>query len=528
MEGEGTSPETTSPDKLMTASTLQDGLSSISHSASAVELEKHSPEVLADSESRESKGGGQTAPGHFGPGDNPESLVRKFPFASSSELTQAYAGSPPSARKSMNNALNDAIMSLRMMSLYDTPSEPAYDDAVARRLSDAFGGDERKDENAAAVPSEGRSFAQRRKITALLITEPKIKQLARMLIADIMMPDLLRMTVENYKTVPSLSRQDLNMANAICTTLPASKIVYSSRLAEVNGYHLRSLSPTVWLTDEIVNGSFSLLLERARREEPMKSIRFGLKDATPNDTLLCKLLCKSSPNQTIVCKPPTLRRGLYKLASFSSSLRLFSGLSSDAQNELSTQPPGHVRLAHFFQSNRSLRSLSNARVHIYSSGFFQLFEDRMNPTKPLQYDYSRVRRWSQTQNVNILFLDKLIVPCHVNRNHWTLAVVNFREMRFEYYDSFLGTNKAALDCLRNYVVDEAQQHYQVTLDISSWPNVYMKDIPRQHNGCDCGVFTIMNADLISENRSPKDAYSESDMNLLRMRIALDLFKKRFE
>ena len=49
------------------------------------------------------------------------------------------------------------------------------------------------------------------------------------------------------------------------------------------------------------------------------------------------------------------------------------------------------------------------------------------------YCYKGVKRW--TKQTDIFTKHLVIVPIHCHGNHWTLAVVNVNEGRFEYYDS---------------------------------------------------------------------------------------------
>ena len=47
---------------------------------------------------------------------------------------------------------------------------------------------------------------------------------------------------------------------------------------------------------------------------------------------------------------------------------------------------------------------------------------------------SRTRRRQE----DVFAMDLVIVPIHCHGNHWTLAVINFKQRRFEYYDSLRG------------------------------------------------------------------------------------------
>jgi Ulp1 family protease len=65
-----------------------------------------------------------------------------------------------------------------------------------------------------------------------------------------------------------------------------------------------------------------------------------------------------------------------------------------------------------------------------------------NLTKP-RYNYGKVSRWSRRRGAagsKILDLDCMIIPINQGNSHWTLAVINFKKKRFEYYDSLGGSS----------------------------------------------------------------------------------------
>ena len=47
-----------------------------------------------------------------------------------------------------------------------------------------------------------------------------------------------------------------------------------------------------------------------------------------------------------------------------------------------------------------------------------------------------------------------------------------------------------------YISDEAKAKREETLDTSRWERLFPLDIPRQDNGCDCGVFTVKFGDYL--------------------------------
>lgn len=88
-----------------------------------------------------------------------------------------------------------------------------------------------------------------------------------------------------------------------------------------------------------------------------------------------------------------------------------------------------------------------------------------------------------------------------------LAVINIKESRVEYYDSLRGEDRKCLANLKLYIKHEAMNKRKKVLDIARWNEAYYKAIPRQMNGCDCGVFMLKYADFISSG-VPLSAFGE--------------------
>ena len=139
------------------------------------------------------------------------------------------------------------------------------------------------------------------------------------------------------------------------------------------------------------------------------------------------------------------------------------------------------------------------------------------------YNYNAVRRWSKTQKVDITALDMLIVPVHVHGNHWTLARLDFRRKRAEYYDSLRGSEANILRNLRQYVIDEAKTYKSQVLSMDDWQDVAV-NAPRQSNGSDCGVFSLMFANYLCDGLPVSFTYT--DMPYFRQRIALEIKHKQ--
>ncbi|KVH88890.1 Peptidase C48, SUMO/Sentrin/Ubl1, partial [Cynara cardunculus var. scolymus] len=109
---------------------------------------------------------------------------------------------------------------------------------------------------------------------------------------------------------------------------------------------------------------------------------------------------------------------------------------------------------------------------------FYLFVAAQLTSGRIGYDYKSVRRWTTQKKLgySLFECDKIFVPVH-KEIHWCLAVINKKEAKFQYLDSLGGIDEQVMRVLQEYV----------------------KDLPKQKNGNDCGVFMIKYADFYSRD-----------------------------
>jgi len=120
-------------------------------------------------------------------------------------------------------------------------------------------------------------------------------------------------------------------------------------------------------------------------------------------------------------------------------------------------------------------------------------------------------------------MDKVVVPIHLG-NHWCLAVINFKQKRFEYYDSLGSSNDSCLKTLKKYLLDESMDKRKNPIDLSDWEDYQPKDIPLQKNGYDCGVFMCKYADCTSAGRP--FLFKQLHMPYFRQLMILEIVLKR--
>ena len=73
------------------------------------------------------------------------------------------------------------------------------------------------------------------------------------------------------------------------------------------------------------------------------------------------------------------------------------------------------------------------RCHFFSTNFYTKLAET-----PAGYKYELVARW--TRKKDVFSKDLIIVPIHRHGNHWTLAVINMKQKRFEYMRSTSSTS----------------------------------------------------------------------------------------
>jgi sentrin-specific protease 1 len=139
------------------------------------------------------------------------------------------------------------------------------------------------------------------------------------------------------------------------------------------------------------------------------------------------------------------------------------------------------------------------------------------------YKYANVERWSTRFKINIFEMNKIFFPVNIANNHWTMAIINMSKKQVCYYDSFHAKGERYLNGLLNYIVDEGKTKYNMTIDKSEWSFISGDNSsPRQTNGCDCGVFSVMCADFLSDDLPL--SYHQSEMNTFRAKICADILR----
>ena len=119
--------------------------------------------------------------------------------------------------------------------------------------------------------------------------------------------------------------------------------------------------------------------------------------------------------------------------------------------------------------------------------------------------------WTQvmkaTRNINVFETDIILIPLNINNVHWTLVTLSWNEKLLKFYDSLGGEGGEILRLIL--------QHFATLTNtkVNEWTIEAMKNIPRQENSYDCGVFVCQYSLCISKGLPFN--FHQNDMKQIR-------------
>jgi len=198
---------------------------------------------------------------------------------------------------------------------------------------------------------------------------------------------------------------------------------------------------------------------------------------------------------------------------------------------------------------KNIISPTSDDIGIFSSFFFtRLTRLKRNSSGELVYHYDKEakafglgtgnRATKYKESRDIFKLKELYVPINKDNNHWLHLRVIFESKRIELRDSLgnirdnnhLNARRKYLADMKRYLFDEyhrseyAGRHTPVSWDVwdTQWSCVDLSNtIPRQENGDDCGVFTLIAISLLAQGITlTKQLYSQSMVDSLNCRLKI--------
>lgn len=110
------------------------------------------------------------------------------------------------------------------------------------------------------------------------------------------------------------------------------------------------------------------------------------------------------------------------------------------------------------------------------------------------YYYEGIKKWGRRRRLFDDF-DAVFIPINDSGAHWVLAEINIKHRHIHVYDSCQYVNEELhariFDALQKYLCDEHLTRQGKALSLDDWRMESPKDIPKQNNGYDCGVFVCL-------------------------------------
>ncbi|KAH9287436.1 hypothetical protein KI387_031553, partial [Taxus chinensis] len=138
--------------------------------------------------------------------------------------------------------------------------------------------------------------------------------------------------------------------------------------------------------------------------------------------------------------------------------------------------------------------LKSLKCHFFNTFFYVKLAE--GPT----YDYEGAKKWAKSCKLgyDVFDCDSIFVPIH-KPNHWCLAIINIKEKKIQYLDSLHGRDpdNYVLNVLARYIKDDGKDNCREDMGLSKWQREHVKNLPRQMNDYDCGMFMLKYADYLS-------------------------------
>ncbi|XP_032814206.2 uncharacterized protein LOC116944605 [Petromyzon marinus] len=151
-----------------------------------------------------------------------------------------------------------------------------------------------------------------------------------------------------------------------------------------------------------------------------------------------------------------------------------------------------------------LANLKPDEVYYFTSFFYSHLKRR---------GYDGVKRW--TKKVSVFSRRLLLLPLHLGL-HWALGVVRLQTHEISLYDSAPSpATTACLTIMSRYLTEEAKARDRPDLK-GPWSIHLPKNLPRQMNGNDCGVFVLEYCRCLVLDRP--FSFSQADIPRIRRRI----------
>ena len=165
------------------------------------------------------------------------------------------------------------------------------------------------------------------------------------------------------------------------------------------------------------------------------------------------------------------------------------------------------------------------------NGYFYLIQQKCEGIVTLSsFFYSKLKIAGYAETCRFtrktdLFTPKKVLVVINDGSHWTLAVINHKKQRFEYYDSLGGTGTTVLNNLADYMDEEHIKKKGCPAGpkkFKEWDQYSPgRAVPQQSNGYDCGVFCTQFGLYVAQDVGGF-TFGQQDMTYMRQLMQLEL------
>ena len=173
----------------------------------------------------------------------------------------------------------------------------------------------------------------------------------------------------------------------------------------------------------------------------------------------------------------------------------------------------------------NLARSANDEIHINSSFLYDKILREGDITECiLEYN-------SKSNEINFKRHSTSFFPINMTNTHWLLISADLKKKSITLIDNFYAQKpnefgKKSLENIRNYLTSKAKSLNEYDFsDPSSWSLIVEKNIPRQTNYFDCGIYLMYNAFLITHNMG-LNTFTQSDMKQIRKQLVVDIVLNR--
>ena len=134
-----------------------------------------------------------------------------------------------------------------------------------------------------------------------------------------------------------------------------------------------------------------------------------------------------------------------------------------------------------------------------------------------------VKHERNISKVNLFNFDKILIPLHINENHWALCEIDLVKNTLGYFDSLGGDGTKIMETLLSYIENEHLLKKKKRLDTTDFKLENVKCL-KQKGMNDCGIHVLVMADHLSTDS--KFTFRQKDMPMYRYKIAYEIINNK--